>query len=209
MDLISGFRNAGKTTLISAMADTLWVDEKVVLLQNERGTTEIKGISRSDCFVEQWQGGCICCSAAALFDEVLLRITEQYEPSRVVIELAETARLADIKALFAQREGDFRIEHILYVLNAADFAFKWDLSQRFVEQQIAECPTIVLNRTESAGPDACGEIMAKVWRINPRCRVFESPTDIPALYQSSSAFRQVRYTTKVRTNRQLPLQLGF
>ena len=95
IDLISGFRGSGKTTLLDQMARELWPNERVVLLQNEQGKTKLaRETLPENCTVVKWQGGCLCCTAAALLEQALWELAEQHRPDRIVIELAETSRLA-------------------------------------------------------------------------------------------------------------------
>lgn len=144
-------------------------------------------------FAEEWSSGCICCSAAVLFGQALTDFAEQYRPDRIVIELAETARLSDVKALFDQLGPDYSLEHILYVLDASDFDRRWDLSRRFLEQQIREIPALLLNRTEGINTARHRAILDAVGRINPRCAVFQDSSDTAAMYQSSQIFRRIGF----------------
>ena len=197
VDLVAGFRNAGKTTLISALEETFWRNENTVFLQNEQGAASLTEISRYEGHaVVQLLGGCLCCLAAVQLEQALMQAVDAFRPSRIVLELAETAGVEEVRGLFARLGGAFRVEHILYVLNARDFPAKWELSQRFLERQFRACPAVMLNRTEHGGPASGEAITAVIQDINPQCAVFEGLDDLPAYYRKSRVFRQISFRTK-------------
>lgn len=194
VDLVSGFRGAGKTTLLQALSGLLWQNESVLFLQNERGRARLSpSPARHLRFVEGWSGGCICCSAAVLFGQALADFAQQYRPDRVVIELAETARLSDVKTLFEQLGSGYSLEHILYVLDALDFNRRWDLSRRFLERQLHESPALLLNKTEHTDAAHCQAIVHIAEEVSPKCAVFQGNTDLASLYQSGRIFRRIGF----------------
>lgn len=198
VDLIAGFRGSGKTTLIRAMAGSLWQGERVVFLLNERGKARLDGLDRP---VVEWQGGCICCTASSMLEQAMAELLAKYQPDRLVLELAETARLADAKALFDQPGSGFRVEHTILVLNGTDFPQRWALSQRFLEGQLQESPAVLLNSAETSGG---GEALAAIETAAPRCTVFKAPADAPELYRASQVFRMIGPARK-RSVTRLPL----
>lgn len=198
VDLIAGFRGSGKTTLIRAMAGSLWQGERVVFLLNERGKARLDGLDRP---VVEWQGGCICCAASSMLEQAMTELLAQYRPDRLVLELAETARLADAKALFDQPGSGFRVEHIVFVLNGDDFSRRWALSQRFLEGQLQESPAILLNSAETSGG---ADALAAIEIAAPRCTVFKAPADTAELYRASRVFRMIGPVKK----RRFPASIG-
>lgn len=198
VDLIAGFRGSGKTTLIRAMAGSLWQGERVVFLLNERGKARLNGLDRP---VVEWQGGCICCTASSMLEQAMADLLAEYRPERLVLELAETARLADAKALFDQPGSGLRVEHLIYVLNGIDFPRRWALSQRFLEGQLQESPAVLLNSAETSGG---AEALTVIGTVAPRCTVFKAPIDVAELYRASKVFRMIGPAKKRRAPR-LPL----
>lgn len=193
IDLISGFRGSGKTTLLGQMARELWPDERVVLLQNEQGKEKLsRETLPENCAAAEWQGGCLCCTAAALLEQALWELTETYRPGRMVIELAETFRLADLKAsLEMAGQGAFQIEHIIYVLRADTFERKWDLSGDFAARQLRESPAVWLTHGEEAAAAALDRIRAAVSESNPRCAVVDSARGVEELYRKSRVHKKI------------------
>lgn len=185
VDLIAGFRGSGKTTLIRAMGSTLWSGDRVVFLLNERGRTRLDGL---DWPVVEWQGGCICCTASSMLEQAMAELLAQYRPDRLVLELAETARLADAKALFNQPVSGFRVEHLIFVLSGIDFPQRWAMSQRFLEGQLQESAAILLNGAESPGGRSA---LSAIEAVAPRCAVFSAPADVAELYRAARMFRMI------------------
>ena len=195
VDLISGFRGAGKTTLIRAMTD-MWQEDRVVFLQNEQGKESFPGFEGNETFaVVPLTGGCLCCTANSQLEQTLLERKENFSPTRIVLELAETARLSDVKANFAQFP-DYRIEHIIYVLNACDFQKKWHLSKRFLEQQFAETPVLYINRIDQTADSVPEAIYAAIAANNPKCKIYEDGANLEELYHTSRTFKQITITGK-------------
>jgi G3E family GTPase len=64
VDIISGFLGAGKTTLIKKLIKEAFVDEQVVLIENEFGEIGIDGSFLKEAGIEitEMNSGCICCS---------------------------------------------------------------------------------------------------------------------------------------------------
>lgn len=193
IDLISGFRGSGKTTLLGQMAARLWPDERVVLLQNEQGKTKLSRENLPEnCVSVEWQGGCLCCTAAALLEQALWELAEQYRPGRIVIELAETSRLTDMKAsLETAGQGAFPVEHIIYVLRADTFEQKWDLSGDFAARQLRESPAVWLTHAEEADAALRSRIGEAAFENSPRCAVIDSGRGVEELYRKSRIYKKI------------------
>lgn len=209
LDLISGFRGSGKTTLLGRMASELWPDERVVLLQNEQGKTKLaRETLPENCTVVEWQGGCLCCTAAALLEQALWELAERYRPDRIVIELAETSRLADMKAsLETAGQGAFRIKHIIYVLRADTFARKWDLSGDFAARQLRESPAVWLTHAEETDAAVLARIRAAAEESNPRCAVVDSAHGVEELYRKSRVYKRIGLSPTVGRRKGPPAEL--
>ena len=185
IDLIGGFRGSGKTALIRSMAETLFWGERVVFLLNERGRTNLDGLGLT---VEEWRGGCICCTASSLLEQAMAELVAKYRPDRLVLELAETGRLTDARALFDQPNSGFRVEHIIFVLNGIDFTRRWALSREFMVRQFRDSRAVWLNGVEEAG---AAEILAAIHTAAPRCSVFRNLDELEELYRASRVFTEI------------------
>lgn len=183
--MIAGFRGSGKTTLIRFMAKTLWPEERVVFLLNERGQTGLEGLGLT---VVEWQGGCICCTASSMLEQAMSELLAKYQPDRIVLELAETARLADAKSLFGGHSSGLRADHIILVLNGKEFPRRWTLSQQFLERQLRESHAVLLTGAETVGG---ADALTAIKSTAPRCTVFRTLDEIEKLYRASRVFPEI------------------
>lgn len=183
--MIAGFRGSGKTTLIRSMAKTLWSEERVVFLLNERGRTGLEGLGLT---VVEWQGGCICCTASSMLEQAMSELLAKYQPDRIVLELAETARLADAKSLFGGQSSGLRADHIILVLNGKEFPRRWTLSQQFLERQLRESHAVLLTGAETVGG---ADALTAIKSTAPRCTVFRTLDEIEKLYRASRVFPEI------------------
>ena len=193
VDLIAGFRGAGKTTLLLRMAEQLWQGQRVVLLINERGTSAPpQAVLPAGCTIVEWQSGCLCCSASALLAQSLSELTQNYQPDRIVVELAETARIADVKAAFEAMDlAFFQIEHIIYVLSAKSFVCKWELSAGFMSRQLKDSPVVWMTHTENSSQSLRSRITQVISENNPRCVIMDSDNEITELYRKSALHKRL------------------
>lgn len=185
VDLVAGFRGSGKTTLIRSMAETLWTGERVVFLLNERGRASLDGLGLT---VVEWQGGCICCTASSMLEQAMAELLAKYRPDRLVLELAETARLTDAKSLFDGPSSELRVEHIIFALSGKDFPRRWALSQQFLERQMRESRAVLLSGAETDGGE---EALTAIENAAPRCAAFRTLDDVAELYRASRVFPEI------------------
>lgn len=176
----------------------MWSEERVVLLLNERGRTRLTlDELPANCTAEEWQGGCLCCTAGALLEQALLELVEKLCPDRIVVELAETARIADVKAAFKTAgNGSFQIEHIIYVLNVETFDCKWDLSGVFMARQLRDSLAIWLTNTEQADETLLTRISQTVIEYNPRYFIVDSEREIDVFYRKSAQHKKIVFCSK-------------
>lgn len=195
LDLVAGFRGAGKTTLLSRLAVAgLWPGERVLLLLNEQGKTRPDPRALGEnCFLEEWRGGCICCAAAARLEQALLELVDRYRPDRIVLELAETGRIGDVRSVF-ESSGAARVEteHVIWVLRAGSFDRRWELSGAFAARQLADCPAVWLTGWEEADPALLDRIREAVAGCSPRCALVpEEEGALAELYARSRVYRRL------------------
>lgn len=196
LDLVSGFRGAGKTRLLLQLAQTFWKNERVLLLQNELGRTKLSPqVLPENCRYAAWQGGCICCTDPAVFTQALMTFRESCRPQRIVIELAQTARLSDTKAALAAALDDgFTLEHSFYVLNAASFDSRWELSGAFLSRQLEQSPAVWLTNAAAADEALLARIRGAVAKSNPRCTLLpDTESTLQELCAESRVYKKIRF----------------
>ena len=105
--IISGFLGAGKTTLIQTMVQTVFENQKVVVIENDFGDASIDADLLRECniTVSSLNAGCICCSMTGDFTKAIEQIVEDYKPDAIVVEPSGVGKLSDIiKSCDKQRE---------------------------------------------------------------------------------------------------------
>ncbi|WP_124064924.1 GTP-binding protein [Clostridium sp. E02] len=96
--IISGFLGAGKTTLIQTMVQTVFQNQKVVVIENDFGDASIDADLLRECSVtvSSLNAGCICCSMTGDFTRAIEQIVVDYEPDAIVVEPSGVGKLSDI-----------------------------------------------------------------------------------------------------------------
>lgn len=147
VDIVCGFRSSGKTTLIKRLAEEIWEGEKVVFLQNEKGRETLSQMPlQSGWHVKDLKGGCICCSGVQLLAGTFFELVEEWQPDRIVLEAAETARIESFRMLLAQEAmKQYVLDHVLYVCNVKNYHKRMLISGNFFEKELKQAPVVFLN----------------------------------------------------------------
>ena len=165
IDIYSGFLGAGKTTLIKKMIQEAYVDEKLVLIENEFGEIGIDGGFLQDAGINitEMNSGCICCSLVGDFGKALTQVIEQYHPDRIVIEPSGVGKLSDVVAAVEKVTGDdVALGHTVAVVDAGKVKVFMKNFGEFYNNQVETAETIILSRTDSvpqAKLDAAVELL--------------------------------------------------
>ena len=193
VDIVFGFRGAGKTTLIKRMAEEIWEGERIVFLQNEFGKENLSRISlQSGWYVRDVQTGCICCNGAQLLAQTFFEIMEECRPDRIVLEAAETARIESFQMLLEQEAtGMYELDHVLYVCNTGNFMKKMLISGRFLENELKQTPVIFLSHTEGLTEEKRDQILQTIERLAPDSTIVQKDwryipsQELQSAYESS------------------------
>ena len=180
IDIFSGFLGAGKTTLIKKLIKEAYAGEKVVLIENEFGEIGIDGGFLADAGIEitEMNSGCICCSLVGDFSKALVKVLEEYNPDRIIIEPSGVGKLSDIIRAAKTVEGE----------NAALNAFTTvaDVNKckmymknfgEFYNDQIKHASAIVLSHTQSARDEKIDECVKLLRQHNEDAVIVTTPWD--------------------------------
>ena len=98
IDIFSGFLGAGKKTLIKKLISEAYKGEKLVLIENEFGEIGIDGgfLKEAGIEINQMNSGCICCSLVGDFSKALIKVSEEFNPDRILIEPSGVGKLSDV-----------------------------------------------------------------------------------------------------------------
>ena len=169
IDIISGFLGAGKTTLIKKLISEAFCGEKLVLIENEFGEIGIDGGFLADAGIEitEMNSGCICCSLVGDFSTALVKVLDEFNPDRIIIEPSGVGKLSDvIKAV-----GDIDNENIVLnsfttVADAKKCKMYMKNFGEFFNNQIEFAKSIVLSHTSGVAEEKLAEAISLIREHN-------------------------------------------
>ena len=178
--LLTGFLGSGKTLLLNALLRAPGFANTAVIVNEfgEIGLDHVLVQSSTDNVV-LLEAGCLCCTIADSLHETLaelhFRRTRGEVPpfERVVIE---TTGLADPAPILNTLLGNklvtqhYRLDAVVVTADAVHFSAEVE-NNREVAKQLAVADRVVVTKTDLASASA---VKARLARLNPRARVFES-----------------------------------
>ena len=181
IDIYSGFLGAGKTTLIKKMINEAYKGEKLVLIENEFGEIGIDGGFLADAGIEitEMNSGCICCSLVGDFSKALVKVMEEYNPDRIIIEPSGVGKLSDvIKATKSAEEQGAVLNSFTTVADVNKCKMYMKNFGEFYNDQVKHASCIVLSHTQSARDEKIAECVALLRQHNESAVIVTTPWDI-------------------------------
>ena len=181
IDIFSGFLGAGKTTLIKKLIKEAYAGEKVVLIENEFGEIGIDGGFLADAGIEitEMNSGCICCSLVGDFSKALVKVLEEYNPDRIIIEPSGVGKLSDvIRAAKTAEEHGATLNCFTTVADVNKCKMYMKNFGEFYNDQIANASSIVLSHTQTARDEKIAECMALLRQHNADAVIVTTPWDL-------------------------------
>ena len=181
IDIFSGFLGAGKTTLIKKLIKEAYAGEKVVLIENEFGEIGIDGGFLADAGIEitEMNSGCICCSLVGDFSKALVKVLEEYNPDRIIIEPSGVGKLSDvIRAAKTAEEHGAILNCFTTVADVNKCKMYMKNFGEFYNDQIANASSIVLSHTQSAKDEKIAECVNLLRQHNEGAIIVTTPWDI-------------------------------
>lgn len=179
IDLISGFLGAGKTTFIKRLMEGVFLDEKIVILENEFGKVNIdlETLGMAGLHVKPIQAGCICCSSSQELQTGILEILNEFEPDRIIVEPTGIAKLSEIIEIFKNGylSEQCSLEHIITIVDSKNYYLRTMISKDFFEDQIRASEVIFLSKTDNMNEEQIFRIIAEIYKIKPSCRIISDP----------------------------------
>ncbi|MBO7650167.1 MAG: GTP-binding protein [Lachnospiraceae bacterium] len=180
IDIFSGFLGAGKTTLIKKLLADGYKGEKVVLIENEFGEIGIDGGFLKEAGVEitEMNSGCICCSLVGDFGEALVKVKEQFQPDRIIIEPSGVGKLSDVeKAVERIGDPDFVISGLTTVVDAGKCRIYMKNFGEFFNNQVEYAHTILLSRSQNVSEEKLQACVALLRSKNTEAVIVTTPWD--------------------------------
>ncbi|MFK8001019.1 MAG: GTP-binding protein [Polyangiales bacterium] len=160
VNLIAGPLGVGKTTMINHLLSQRPQEERWAILVNEYGLVGIDaammeaGVARGAAGVEirEVAGGCICCSAAFMFEVSLVRLLQR-RPHRLLIEPTGLAALSGILDTL-DRPGIREAVELRSIVCALDLRrFDDELRQDVVKDQVEAADVLLGSRPDLASDE--------------------------------------------------------
>jgi G3E family GTPase len=181
IDIISGFLGAGKTTFIKKLVTEAYMDERVVVIENEFGKVNIDGtvLKDSGVIVEELAAGCICCSLYGDFSISIKEVIKKYKPDRIIIEPTGIALLTEILSSLNELEklNLIKINLVLTIVDVNRFKFTMLCSKEFIENQIKVTKSIILNKTSGVDEVLIQEVVQQLLQVNPDANIIKMEWD--------------------------------
>jgi len=172
VDLISGFLGAGKTTLIKLLANALTENkERVVIIENEFGEIGIDGkiLELEGLKVFEITKGCLCCSVKGDFVETLLKIVQEINPDRILIEPSGIFVPIDIIDIFKDPQINCHMElnALITIIDSIHYLKQRVKYNFFFENQIRYAKSVVMSKTDNISLESISIIRREILKINP------------------------------------------
>lgn len=160
LDIVSGFLNSGKTSLINNLIDTTYApQEKIVVLQGELGRQTV--VARENVIVISWEQNCTI--------EFFKKLFRENTPSWLVIEWNGLTPIEPLlKVLRDKRLKQlFKLNALYHLLDVSI----WDLSSEnsvgeITREQIRNTEIIVLTNTNFLSKEKEREIRESLRQLN-------------------------------------------
>ncbi|MCR5521888.1 MAG: GTP-binding protein [Lachnospiraceae bacterium] len=151
VDIFSGFLGAGKTTLIKKLIDEAYKGEKLVLIENEFGEIGIDSgfLKEAGVTINELNSGCICCTLVGDFGKALVKVKNDFNPDRIIIEPSGVGKLSDvIRAVNdVAEEADLKVNNFIAVVDVAKCKMYMKNFGEFFNDQIEHAAAVILSRT--------------------------------------------------------------
>ncbi len=182
IDIISGFLGAGKTTLIKKLIAESFAGQKVVLIENEFGEIGIDGgfLRDAGINVTEMNSGCICCSLVGDFKEALVKVIDEYQPDRIVIEPSGVGKLSDVaKAVerVNEKEDKIKINSMVAVVDGNKTKMYMKNFGEFFNNQVESAGTIIISRTQGMSDEKLLELNGLLREHNKEAVIITTPWD--------------------------------
>lgn len=193
VNLITGQRGAGKTTLIANLLAG-GHEERAVVVLNEAGEMAIAGekLRTRLCAVTVFDHGCVCCEGAAGFTERILELIAQFAPRRLLIETSGHADPPRVMSALYQSEPLMRaitLEPSICMVDATRFLDQLaEVGVRMVGQ-VRSSAVVLVNKVDQCEQARLTAVRREIEKLNPRAWIQEcvrGQVPAPVLFMRSS-----------------------
>lgn len=176
--IVAGFLGAGKTTVINGLLKGN--QKSILLIENEVGNRSIDGdyLGRNNVSVQNLLSGCICCSLAADFQQVV-QANQHFD--RIIIEPTGVAQLSTLLEALKQ----FGQLYAITVVDADELLESVDYFGDFFTDQIINADTLILNYRNPQHVEQAADTLRE---MNPEAQLY-----VRNLAEESLCIEDIRY----------------
>ncbi len=162
VDIITGMKRSGKTSLINALLQGPYQGRRVSVFTNELGDAPYA----EGCRLHAVLGGCICCTAQTeLISEIQAAVREEV-PEHLIVEMSGKGTIREILQIFAYLP-ECRLHQLIYVADVRKWRALTTVMGGGFARQIRSAPILLLNRWEEVSPEARDAAWNQIRQWNP------------------------------------------
>ena len=167
IDIITGFLESGKTTLIKELLNSRLTEEftRVVLIVCEEGFTEYDEGQLKDKNIKS----VVLENESELCDNMFKQISDKYNPDYIVVEYNGTWDISKLLRLKVPFEYKFR--NIIFVSDTGTFKNQLSNMTSVMQPHILNSDVVVFNRYEEINLGIQKKLIRDIKSINPRTKV--------------------------------------
>jgi Ni2+-binding GTPase involved in maturation of urease and hydrogenase len=163
--VIGGFLGAGKTSLISALAEAYAQDgQRVVVLENEAGRAGLDSelLAGQGIKVERMLGGCACCDLLPMLLTKMQTLADEAEAQLVLFEPSGVAALDSLLSdLVKHAPGQVDLG-VVVVMDATRFDIMRQAMANLLRGQLSATRMLVLSKVDLVSAAEFGEVQAQL-----------------------------------------------
>ncbi|MEA4967460.1 MAG: permease, partial [Bacteroidaceae bacterium] len=167
IDVITGFLESGKTTVIKDLLKSNLIEElnKILLVICEEGFTEydeekLKKMHIETLFLED---------ESDLNDDLFKQIADEYNPDYIIVEYNGTWDITKILRL--KIPFNYKFRNVAFVSDAGNFMNQLSNMVTVMQPHILNCDIVIFNRFENLQRSMQKKLVSDVKNINPKTKV--------------------------------------
>ncbi|NEU05957.1 GTP-binding protein [Clostridium senegalense] len=218
LDIISGFLGAGKTNLIKKIIKNNFLNEKIVIIENEFGEVNIDGkfLKKDNIDIKEITDGCICCTLTENFKDCIINVVESFTPDRIIIEPSGVAQLSDILKIFNDEKINsmVNVNMIITVIDGENFNEYVENFGAFYKNQIINCKSIVITKCENISQDKIKKIKDDLKNINSNANIICNSDSVQGEEiifwgEDKNDFSTIKYIKKPKKNTSIKIKKHY
>jgi putative photosynthetic complex assembly protein 2 len=164
--VVCGYLGSGKTTLIRHILPQL--DGRVAVVVNDFGAVGVDAGA-----VLELPGGCVCCTMQKNLTGQIVKLLDEYQPEKIIIEPSGVAGIEGIIQTLASPRLHGRLGEIeIITVVDAPRLLTADGLQKFTLTQIKAAQAVVVSKIDLVTTPQLSGVLALVANLNPSTRLF-------------------------------------